>query len=230
MNRSIALFASMMSFAAPAVAEGPVVIELYTSQGCSSCPPADAILHDLAQRSDVIPLALHVDYWDYIGWEDSFADPEHTERQQDYVRVAGGSTIYTPQMIVAGQSHVIGAKGMEIEQAIQNHADQATGVNIDLARDGDRLMISGETNDALPRGTVVQVVRYSPEETVDVRRGENAGRILSYANVVTSWDIVTGWSGSADLDFSVDVEGAEPIVVIVQEAGPGAVLASAVLR
>lgn len=230
MRQSFALFAVFASLAAPVAAEGPVVLELFTSQGCSSCPPADEILHQLTERSDVIPLALHVDYWDYIGWADEFARPEHTLRQQAYVQVAGKSTIYTPQMIIGGEDHVIGAKAMEIASAIESQRNTATGVRVELDRSGDQLSITGETLRALPNGTIVQIVRYAPNETVDIRRGENAGRELSYANIVQSWDVVGEWVGADNLAIDVPVAGENPIVVIVQEAGPGAILASAVLR
>lgn len=230
MRQYIAAFASLLTFATPAVADGPVVVELYTSQGCSSCPPADEILHGLTERADVIPLALHVDYWDYIGWADIFADPAHTERQQNYARVAGARSVYTPQMVIAGQDHVIGAKPMEIMESIQTHAGQRTGAQISLNRSGDQLQIAGQSQNALPDGTVVQLIRYSPYETVDVRRGENAGRTLGYANIVTEWSVIGEWSGQGALDLSVTVSGADPIVVIVQEPGPGAVMASAVIR
>lgn len=230
MRRSISLFAALAAFASPAVADGPVVLELYTSQGCSSCPPADAILHDLAERSDVIPLALHVDYWDYIGWADEFARPEHTIRQQNYVHVAGKNTIYTPQMVIGGQEHVIGAKAMAIAVAIEAQKARQTGVNVELERSGDQLRITGETLGALPAGTLVQLVRYNPNETVDVRRGENAGRELTYTNIVQSWDVIGEWTGTSDLAIDVAVSGADPFVVIVQEPGPGAVMATAVLR
>lgn len=230
MRPTFLMMSAFMSFAAPAMADGPVVLELYTSQGCSSCPPADAILHDLAEHPDLIPLAMHVDYWDYIGWADSFADPAHTTRQQNYARVAGDSTIYTPQMVIAGEDHVIGAKSIEIANAIQKHQGITTGVSVELMRDGDRLQISGATSRTLPEGTVVQLVRFNPSETVDVRRGENAGRQLTYANIVTAWDVVGEWSGRDELVMDVSVTGATPIVVIVQEPGPGAVMATAVLR
>ena len=109
-----------------AQAGGPVVVELYTSQGCSSCPPADAFLaRELANRDDVIALALHVDYWDYIGWKDDFADPQHTDRQRDYARAAGQRTIYTPQMIIAGKDHVIGSHPAEVKKLIRAHASAA---------------------------------------------------------------------------------------------------------
>lgn len=230
MRQTIAALATLFAFATPAVADGPVVVELYTSQGCSSCPPADEMLHDLAERRDVIALALHVDYWDYIGWADIFADPAHTRRQQNYARVAGASSIYTPQMVIAGQDHVIGAKPMDVVDLIQAHGARRTGTQVSLIRSGNRLQITGASQGALRDGTVVQLIRYSPQETVDIRRGENAGRSLSYANIVTTWDIVGEWSGQGDLDLSVSISGTAPIVVIVQEPGPGAVLASAILR
>ena len=227
---TLSAFATCLTLVSPAAADGPTVIELYTSQGCSSCPPADEILHDLAGQSDVIALALHVDYWDYIGWADIFADPAHTRRQQNYARVAGASSIYTPQMVIGGVDHVIGAKPMDVASLIRTHSASATGARISLQRSGNQLQISGQTARALRNGTVVQLIRYSPEETVDVRRGENAGRSLVYSNIVTQWSAVGEWSGSSDLSMNVTISGNAPVVVIVQEPGPGAVMASAILR
>lgn len=230
MRQFFAALAMTVAFAAPAAADGPVVVELYTSQGCSSCPPADEMLHDLAERSDVIALALHVDYWDYIGWADIFADPANTRRQKNYARVAGSRSVYTPQMVIAGRDHVIGTQPMDVADSIQTHRATPTGVAISLSRNGGQLRITGQTNRALPTGTVVQVVRYTPRQTVDIRRGENAGRQLTYANIVTDWNTVGEWTGAADLNMQVNVSGNAPIVVIVQERGPGAIMASAVLR
>lgn len=227
---TLSALATCLTMVSPAVADGPTVVELYTSQGCSSCPPADEILHDLAGQSDVIALALHVDYWDYIGWADIFADPAHTRRQQSYARVAGASSIYTPQMVIGGADHVIGTKPMDVANLIRTHSASQTGTRISLQRSGNQLQISGQTARALRNGTVVQVIRYSPEETVDVRRGENAGRSLTYSNIVTHWSAVGEWSGSGDLNMNVTISGNSPVVVIVQEPGPGAVMASAILR
>jgi hypothetical protein len=230
MRRFLSVLATTLTFATAATADGPVVVELYTSQGCSSCPPADEMMHDLAKRSDVIPLALHVNYWDYIGWADSFARPEHTTRQESYARIAGARSIYTPQMIIAGEDHAIGIKPMDVADAVQIHRNTPTGVSIDLDRSGNRLVITGETLRPLPNGTIVQLVRYTPLETVDIRRGENAGRQLSYANIVTDWRTVGEWRGRDDLDMTVNVSDSAPLVVIVQEPGPGSVMATAVLR
>ena len=235
MRRTLSLFASLLTFATPAAADGPVVVELFTSQGCSSCPPADAMLHRLAERPDVIALALHVDYWDYIGWEDIFGKPEHTRRQQGYARASQARSVYTPQMVIAGQDLVVGSKPMDVADLIQTHRDRATGVKIALQRAGDRLQITGETQRSLPAGTVVQVVRYIPSQSVNITRGENAGEQFEYTNIVIDWDVAAEWSGAGDLDLLVPVSGSAPVVVIVQQpgsgaVGPGAIMAAAALR
>ncbi|HHB81142.1 MAG TPA: DUF1223 domain-containing protein, partial [Aliiroseovarius sp.] len=110
---------SMASGQARAQERPLVVVELFTSQGCSSCPPADALLARLAQRDDVLALSMHVDYWDYIGWPDTFAQPKNTERQKAYAHAAGMRSIYTPQMIIAGKDHVIGSKPMDVVDYIE---------------------------------------------------------------------------------------------------------------
>ena len=226
---AFSIWATCFSIVTPVMADGPVVVELFTSQGCSSCPAADEMLHSLAARSDVIALALHVDYWDYLGWEDSFADPEHTVRQQQYANVAGASMIYTPQMIVGGVDHVIGAKPMDVANLIQAHTVNPTGTHITLQRSGDQLQIKGFTSRSLLSGTVVQVIRYSSQETVKINTGENAGKSISYVNIVTDWSSIGEWNGDDDLNMTTSTFAEGPLVVIVQEPGPGAIIASAVL-
>ena len=118
----------LMAVAGIAAAESrPVVVELFTSQGCSSCPPADAFLHELSQRDDVIALALHVDYWDYIGWKDIFAQPAFTKRQKAYAKAGGRRSVYTPQMIIGGQDHVVGTHEENASALIQQHAAAERG-------------------------------------------------------------------------------------------------------
>jgi len=208
----------------------PVVVELFTSQGCSSCPPADRLLSDLADKPDVIALALHVDYWDYIGWKDSFARPEYTARQRAYARASGEKMIYTPQMIVGGAQRVVGARAMKVVDAIAAHAAQPAPVSVSLERDEDVLSIDLQPeHDALGR-MVVQLVRYRPEGTVDILRGENAGHSFTYSNIVTDWDVVREWSGEEALSFRLEIEGQEPAVVIVQQGGHGAILGAAATR
>lgn len=209
---------------------GPVVLELYTSQGCSSCPPADRILTDLAKRSDVIALALHVDYWDYIGWKDDFADPDYSERQRDYARAAGARTVYTPQMIVAGRDHLMGTRPAEIERMIRQHAATQIPLSLDLERSGAKLSVAARAPKGLARPLVVQLVRYAPARQVRIERGENAGRTITYSNIVTDWRQVAVWDGRAALRLALDLPGSEPAVVILQEPGPGAIVAAAALR
>lgn len=207
----------------------PVVVELYTSQGCSSCPPADAMLHELAARDDVIALALHVDYWDYIGWKDSFASPEHSKRQRRYAVVAGRRSVYTPQMIVGGTTSVVGAKAMAVADAIGKHRAMASPVSVSLARNGDHVMIRAQ-NSGSAAPMVVQMVRYTPKEKVRITRGENAGHHLSYAHVVRDWRVLAEWSGQRDLQIEADAAGDEPVVVLIQASGQGPILAAAQLR
>lgn len=207
---------------------GPVVIELYTSQGCSSCPPADAMLHDLAARDDVIALALHVDYWDYIGWKDIFGRPENTQRQHSYARAQNESHVYTPQMVFNGQDHVVGSRPMQVMDAMQEHLARGQIFDVSLQRSGERLTIR---SDAGQRGDyVVQLVRYTPSASVDIRRGENAGRTIEYANIVTDWTYIERWDGRRDLNLAVNVSGDDPIVVLVQQTGHGPIVGAAQLR
>jgi len=206
-----------------------VVVELFTSQGCSSCPPADAILGELAERDDVLPLALHVDYWDYIGWKDSFARPEHTRRQKAYAYAAGQRTIYTPQMIVGGVDHVVGNKPMQLAKFIEDRGDQPAAVEISLTRDGSDVVIRAEP--AAGTGTtVVQIVRYKPKATVEIRAGENAGRTITYSNIVMDWQDLGGWDGVEPLEMRAKAPGDLSVAVLVQKAGHKAILGAARLR
>lgn len=224
------LLLAMGGIAAAQSSNHPVVVELYTSQGCSSCPPADKLLATLAEREDVIALGLHVDYWDYIGWKDSFASPRYSDRQRAYARHAGARTVYTPQMIVAGMDHLIGARPAELDQIIRRFAAYRSPVALDLGRKGGKVMVRARASAPLPGKLVVQYVRYKPHARVEIARGENAGRTIDYANVVTDWQRVGEWDGATDLSLGLDAPGDDPVVVILQEEGPGRIVAAAVLR
>lgn len=222
--------APAMAQAQSQAAASPVVVELYTSQGCSSCPPADALVAELAKRNDVIPLALHVDYWDYIGWKDSRAQPAFTARQKAYAREAGQRTVYTPQMIVGGIDHVVGYKPMELAKLIDHQGDMPPYLEFSAVRNGGTVDIrAAAIADNLPE-MVVQLVRYMPSDTVEIRSGENAGRTITYANTVTEWRVLGTWDGKAPLRMRVEVSGSNPVVVILQAEGPGPIKAAAVLR
>jgi hypothetical protein len=206
------------------------VVELYTSQGCSSCPPADAYLRRLAANPDVIALALHVDYWDYIGWSDHFAQPYFTDRQKAYAHRVGSNTIYTPQMIVGGRAQVEGTDPEQVEHAIRRDQQMPVLVQLQLMRQGTQLEIVADATPPLAAPVQVQLVRYHPLASVEIEGGENAGRVMDYANVVTDWVSLGQWDGLSALHLTAQVSGPEAVVVILQAAGPGEILAAAQIK
>ena len=208
----------------------PVVVELYTSQGCSSCPPADEFMHSLAQSPDVIALSLHVDYWDYIGWRDTFANPQFTQRQKAYAKAVGSRMIYTPQMIVGGTSRVEGNNPIEVANAVRALQDQPSPVTLWVERVGDDIVIRAKADPPLTKPARVQLVRYLPESTVTIGRGENEGRVVSYTNIVTDWQVVGDWPGLGPFELTAPAPGSDPVVVIVQSEGPAEILAAARLK
>lgn len=212
---------------APLRAEPVVVVELFTSQGCVSCPPADAFFAELLQDPRVIPLSLHVDYWDYIGWSDVFGSPRFTERQKNYARAIGSRTIYTPQFIIGGQDRIEGFDPAATTEALLRQLKLPGPVSLSVRRVGSDLHIEATTSKPLDEPLRVQLVRYLPEETVSIERGENAGKTLSYRNIVTSWDVLGDWSGQEPLKISAPAPGIAPAVVILQEMGPATILAAA---
>ena len=231
-NFIVGLIFAMLALAQPAAAQNrPVVVELYTSQGCSSCPPADEILAELAQRDDIIALALHVDYWDYLGWKDNFASPAFSNRQRAYARAAQRRTVYTPQVIVQGVSPVVGNRPHEVASAIQRHSQGALApVELTLRREEGTLFITARATGEGVGRSVIQVVRYMPEAWVDIRGGENAGRRMYYANIVTDWTPLALWNGRGEFTAQAPLEGDYPVVVLVQAADYGPILAAGRLR
>ncbi len=208
----------------------PVVIELFTSQGCSSCPPADELLARLARRDDVLALSLHVDYWDYIGWPDNFARPEHTERQKAYARAAGMRTIYTPQMIIAGVDHVIGAKAMDVIEYIEMRREAPERIVLEAELDGGVLRIEARPTAPLPPALVVTGVDFLERAEVHIQRGENAGRVMTYTNIVTDMRELGRWNGQGTLRIELPKQGDGAFAVLIQEEGPGEILAARRLR
>lgn len=208
-------------------AEPVVVVELYTSQGCSSCPPADEFVSMLAANPQILPLALHVDYWDYIGWADKFAHPKFTDRQRAYAKAVGSRTIYTPQLIIGGADRIEGFAPEETAERLRAHLEAGTPVRLTVTREGDKLVIRAEADPPLDEPVRVQLVRYKPEETVTIERGENAGKTVTYTNIVTSWERIGDWSGREPLELTAHFPGDEPGAVIVQHEGPAAILAAA---
>ena len=168
----------------------PVVVELFTSQGCSSCPPADALLAELAGTEGVIALALHVDYWDYLGWTDSFAAPRYTERQRAYAKAAKSRTIFTPEMVVQGSERLKGHDGERIRERMAAHRMRDAPVGLTIEPDGDALAIRIEPREDDVGPADVHVVRFIEEEVVAIEAGENAEQTVTYSNIVTDWQTV----------------------------------------
>ena len=230
--RAIAV-AALLADGASAAAAGPkAVVELFTSQGCSSCPPADAFLAELAERDDVIALAFHVDYWDYLGWKDTFGRPEHSERQSEYAAVRGDRKVYTPQMIVNGAHHFLGGNRRAVEAAVQ---EAKLPVEVTLAYDGDRLEIKvGANPRPAPWRATIRLVLFSSSENVGIARGENSGATMTYRNVVREVRPIGMWDG-APVAITLPaaelmVDGADGCVVLVQEeltSGPGTIIGAA---
>ncbi|WP_439123462.1 DUF1223 domain-containing protein [Marivita sp.] len=232
MNRLLALVAALVisvNATASHADDTPVVVELFTSQGCSSCPPADEMLARLGERDNIIALALHVDYWDYIGWKDKFAHSAFTKRQKGYARSFGNRSIYTPQMVVNGAEDVVGNRPMDVSDMVQAHAKKGLPVALDLHRNGSTLLISAPAVNGMSAADVF-VIRYSPSESVSIPRGENAGKKLNYTHIVTEWSDVGDWNGRSPLKASVPISGSAPIVVLVQQKGHGPIFAAARLR
>lgn len=220
----------------PAIGEpGPVVVaELYTSQGCSNCPPADALFEKLSHRDDVLALSLHVDYWDYIGWVDGFATPQNTARQRAYAAHAHRETVYTPQILVGGTDDIGGGDPMALLDTIQKHRSAVSSVTLDAGLNvGDNTVhihAAPAEGTQLPAELHVDLVTFTPQATVNIAHGENAGAHITYTNIVRSWQTVGTWDGRVDFSATIPVPDGEAFAVIVQEAGPGRVLSAIRLR
>ena len=182
-------------------ADGPkVVLELFTSQGCSSCPSADAFLGELAEaRDDVVALSFHVDYWDYIGWEDRFATAETTARQRDYARALGIAYVYTPQLVIDGARHVVGSNRGAVNDAIAvSKAIKARRVPVTLTSSGsDRLTVEIGRSDGYYGDATVWLVAVDRQHRTTVDAGENRGRTLINYNVVRDYRPIGRWVGGA---------------------------------
>jgi len=185
------VLAAIPSFQAVAGGESPVVIELFTAQGCSSCPPADALLGELARKPNVVALAYHVDYWDELGWKDRFALPESVQRQLGYVRRLSKPGAFTPQMVIGGDTSLVGSDRRGIDQAL---AEKRDALAVVLSRAGANLQIDLPERWREPLD--VYVISYLAEATTPVGRGENAHRSLKEFNIVRSIRRLDKWDGT----------------------------------
>jgi len=214
--------------ARPANATRPAVVELFTSQGCSSCPPADALLGELAKRPDVLALAFHVDYWDGLGWRDRFALPEAAQRQRRYVQSMQLSTMFTPQAVIDGRRSVLGSNRSSVVALIDGQRDNIP-VALTIA-DGKLLIDLAERKTHSPLD--INVVAYLPEASTPISRGENTGRVLHEFNVVRTFRTLGAWQGQAEqlqLKLSTLPQDASRIAVLVQQPQQGAIVGAAAI-
>jgi hypothetical protein len=216
--------------AADPLPDPPVVVELFTSQGCSSCPPADRVLGDLARRPDVIALSVHVDYWDYIGWKDRFATALTTARQHAYAQALRQRYVYTPEMVFNGAAHDPGTNAGRVEKLVKQAAEKAGArVNPVLgALSGGRGLIElPKTANAPPSD--IWLLGVDPRHVTAVSRGENRGVTLTNVNVVRSLEKVATWTGEATR-LTVAAGKLPPgaaMVVLVQGVGHGPIMGAA---
>ena len=215
--------------------EPRALLELFTSQGCSSCPPADELAAELATDPSLVVISVPVDYWDYLGWKDSLASPAHSARQRAYARVRGDRQVYTPQIVVNGSTHVLGSDRAAIERAVAQTDRLASVMSVPLlvAVDGNNLNIRiGATKD---RGAAeVWLCPLQRAVQVEIGRGENRGHTITYTNVVRHWLKLGDWSGS-EVHWSVPLAGitadhSDAVAVMIQQGNhekPGAILGAA---
>lgn len=212
------------------------VVELFTSQGCSSCPPADAELAKMADKGDVLALSYHVDYWNYLGWVDTLASKASTERQYGYAHTLKRKNVYTPQAVVNGRDHANGADPAAVNALINKLSaiDEGLNVTVDAAYDNDGLTIS--IGEGEGKADIV-VVYFDDSNTVDITRGENAGSTITYRHSVRDIETVGMWNGTAkSLTLPASVLSAKAgtgcailLQVVGRDGSPGAILGAAMI-
>ena len=232
MRLVFASFICLLGALFPAVGasqDQPVVVELFTSQGCPYCPPADAYLNELAKQPNVIALAWHVDYWDYIGWKDSFANPAFTERQRAYAHAQKQRMIYTPQLIINGVENMMGKIYDEVSASIRKVTVQKAVMKLSSSRAGDAYTVTLSASHR--HGTYdVQLVRVSPINIVKILGGENAGKTVTYVNVVTDLRSLGSWDGQGKVTFKTGDLVRGKYTILVQHQGHGKIVAAAWLK
>jgi hypothetical protein len=219
---SLGFIAGLSPLAAVA-AERPVVVELFTSQGCSSCPPADAYLRDLSKdRPDVLPLAFHVTYWDGLGWKDPYSMQIATQRQDQYGRRFGDGS-YTPEIVVDGAAGMVGSRRSDVGAAIERaKRNSRTAAAVSVTKSGERVSIQVGSGSGTGR---ILLIGFDHEHTTAIGRGENGGRTLTEANIVRSVRPVGQWSG-ASLHINEQFPEGQDVAVVL-EAPDGQIVGAA---
>ncbi len=221
---TLALFGASTStsvFAADTAVNPTHVVELFTSQGCSSCPSANRFVTKLTENSNTLVLTYGVTYWDYLGWTDTFADPKFTKRQRDYRDAFGAANVYTPQIVLGGAAH----SPRYSKRDVADMALPETGAGLSIVRIANILKIKADA----PQGSILDIVSYSiGEQTVDVKRGENGGRKLRVSNVVTNVQTVV-WDGKTALVTLPKSEGTS-YAALIHDSTTAKILDAAVIN
>jgi hypothetical protein len=229
---------AIVAIVRPALAEPRAVVELFTSQGCSSCPAADRIMGELAKDPSIVALSMPIDYWDYLGWKDTLADARFSARQKAYSRMRGDREVYTPQVVVNGSVHVIGSDRAGIEDAIGDtkKVDGVMSVPVSMTLTGKQINVSVAASGNGPAAMHGEIWLGSISKAISIAigRGENRGREVTYYNVVRNLLKVGDWNGSSG-NWTVPLEnvsreGVDAAVVYVQDGNrerPGPMLGAA---
>src|SRR4051812_5655882 len=219
---SLALSCLVVLVAQPTQAEPRAVIELFTSQGCSSCPAADKLIAEYSRDPSVIALSLAVDYWDYLGWKDTLALSGHSNRQRAYAKARGDREVYTPQVVVDGAVHALGSDKVTIEKAIRQTRELSSPLllPVTIERAGDKLTVQIAAAKDGKGQAEVWLCPITKSVPVAIGRGENSGHTLTYTNVVRRWIKLGDWTGKAET-FSIPVRdvqagGVDSAAVMVQ--------------
>ena len=223
-SRTLPLAATILGLAVVAMPAGadprPVVVELFTSQGCSSCPPADALLGELAKKSDVVALGFHISYWDRLGWKDPLSRQSSTDRQRSYARRFTGGQVYTPQIVVDGTDEMIGSDRAAVMAAVQTVRPEAIAP-VSFAADRRSVAIGSGAG----KGEIV-LVRFAQRRTTEVGAGENTGRVADDFNGVQTLTTLGAWDGSM-LAFPIEPPGAGEGLAVLVQAPDGHMLGAA---
>ncbi|MBG1230817.1 DUF1223 domain-containing protein [Aestuariivirga litoralis] len=211
------LFSSMAR-----AAQSPVLVELFTSQGCSDCPPADKLAAQLMKEPGVFVVSMNVDYWDYLGWKDTLGKAEWSRRQETYAKQRGDGEVYTPQMVINGMEHAVGSNRGAVDAAIASARKKAALVPVSLRQNGNEISISVGPGAGKAQ---VGLLTLTPEVAVKIGRGENAGATVTYHNVARKLDVLGEWDGTAKV-FTAGQASGDPgqFIAILQSVETGQVM------
>ncbi len=239
----VSLFLATIAFSTPVSAADIYspdgVVEVFTSQGCSSCPAADKFVTSISRDKKILALAFHVDYWDYLGWKDTFAKPDHADRQRRYSRSFGENQIYTPQAIINGRSHTVGSRGPQILELLADYKTSARGLTVPIKAS----LKDGVLDIAIPHGSntakaTLWMVYFADQKIVAVERGENRGKSLTYSNIVQDVELI-GMMEPDGLKMMLPLgdisrKGSDSCALILQQTTthgtPGPVIGAVVIR